>query len=386
MDRFSLYVHIPYCDSKCPYCDFNSHAAKVWPEGAYARALITEMEFYQCRDPWRRGSLRSVFFGGGTPSLFAAETIGEILSAAFRLWPSRSAAALPLEVTLEANPGTVTAEKLSGFVAAGVNRLSFGVQSFTPHHLRRLGRIHSSEQAVQAIRMAHDAGAADVSLDLMFAIPEQTLPEWEADLHRAIALGTDHISAYNLTYEDGTPFADWRRQRRLTPVDEDTEFLMFTRTQEVLQGAGYRQYEISNYARPGHECRHNLNYWSGGDYLGVGAGAHSFSRRPGAGARWSNVEAPQGYLSQVESTGHARVFEEQLLPPQARGEFVFLGLRCRDGFAERDFARRFGVDFLRAFPHAASFQDDGLLDQVDGRWRLSDRGLLLADGLFASFL
>jgi oxygen-independent coproporphyrinogen-3 oxidase len=441
MTCFSLYIHIPYCQAKCPYCDFNSHAATRWPEGAYTAALVAELEHYAAQPAWC-GRIDTIFFGGGTPSLFAPESIARLLDAAFRLWPFASTVdsrqskrnlalnsqlsplnSFATEVTLEANPGTVTPEKLHGFRAAGINRMSFGVQSFEPHHLQRLGRIHSAGEAVAAIELARRAGFTNVSADLIFALPNQTLGEWESDLRQACALGPEHISAYNLTYEEGTAFHQWRAQGTLQQLPEEIEVAMFTRSQEVLGAAGYQQYEISNYARPGFMCRHNLNYWQGGPYLGVGAGAHSYQspvtnaliRRapvhpqqstvdslngggmgtgnrelstvnPSWGFRWSNEKSPSAYIEAVQTHGHARCSSETLDERQARGEFVFLGLRCRDGFSAGTFRDRFAAEFATAFPHAMALRDDGLLQCSDDRWRLTPRGLLVADSVFATFL
>lgn len=383
MEPFSLYVHIPYCDSKCPYCDFNSYAVTHWPEREYCDALIAEMTAYAALAPWRDGAVQTVFFGGGTPSLFAPESIATLLGAAFRLWPR---AAPRIEITLEANPGTVNPAKLRGFAAAGVNRISFGVQSFQPRHLARLGRIHSAAEAIEALSAACHARFDDVNLDLMFAIPGQTLQEWEADLETAVALRPAHISAYNLTYEDGTAFATRRRSGALVPVPEEAEVAMFTRTGVLLAAHGFAQYEISNYALPGRACAHNLNYWRSGPYLGVGAGAHSFARDPHPGRRWGNERGPGRYMARVRDTAHARASEELLSPEQARGEFVFLGLRCRAGFDGAEFERRFGLDFARAFPHGDVFVGDGFLERTDDRWRLTERGLLFADSIFAAFV
>jgi oxygen-independent coproporphyrinogen-3 oxidase len=397
--RFSLYIHIPYCQAKCPYCDFNSYAAAQWPEERYAGALCREIRHYAEQPPWRGGEVGTIFFGGGTPSLFAAASIGRILDAASALW----SVAAEAEITLEANPGTVSPEKLSGFRSAGVNRMSFGVQSFAPHHLKQLGRIHSADEGRAAVSMARRAGFDNVSLDLMFALPAQTLQEWESDLAEASALQPNHVSAYNLTYEEGTPFHQWRARGVLRPSPEEIEVAMFGRAQELLAAAGYQQYEISNYAQWGRTCRHNLNYWHSGPYLGVGAGAHSYS---GAGEmpalvgadrsvtssagvngwRWSNHRSPQTYLRAIERNGHARAFAEALDQRQARGEFVFLGLRCRDGFSATHFRERFGADLATLFPHADGLRQDGLLECVEGRWRLTARGLLLADSVFATFL
>lgn len=380
---FSLYVHIPYCHSKCPYCDFNSHAATRWPEGEYVKALIAELELYATHPEWH-GPIQTIFFGGGTPSLFAPESIASVLESANRLWPTRSTD--PPEITLEANPGTVTLDKLTGFRHAGINRISFGVQSFHAQHLATLGRMHSSAEAIAAIEGARTAGFDDLNFDLIFAVPGQTLIEWETDVRTAVALAPDHLSAYNLTFEEGTAFHAMRAKGQLLQAPEEIEVAMFTHTHELLGAAGYRAYEISNYAQPGRECRHNLNYWRGGAYLGIGAGAHSFSRSPAPGRRWSNEKGPAAYISAIQHNRHARVWSEQLAEVQARGEFVFLNLRLRDGFDQRDFCGRFGVDFLTAFPHAATLQHDGLLTATDDRWHLSPRGLLLADSVFATFL
>lgn len=383
MTRFSLYVHIPYCDSKCPYCDFNSYAVARWPEREYCDALIAEMTAYAELAPWRDGAVQTVFFGGGTPSLFAPEAISTLLAAVFRLWPRRASR---IEITLEANPGTVDSPKLRGFAAAGANRVSFGVQSFQPHHLARLGRIHSAAQAIEALGAARAAGFEDVNLDLMFAIPGQTVREWEADLATAVALRPAHISAYNLTYEDGTAFATWRRSGALVPVAEEAEVAMLTHSRAFLAAHGYAQYEISNYALPGRACAHNLNYWRGGAYLGVGAGAHSFACEPHPGRRWGNEPGPGRYMARVREAGHARASEETLSAAQARGEFVFLGLRCRAGVDGAEFQGRFGLDFACAFPHAEGFVRDGYLERVDDAWRLTERGLLFADSIFAAFV
>lgn len=383
-ERFSIYVHIPYCQSKCPYCDFNSYAAASWPETAYVSALKTELHEYAARPPWSGGIVQSIFFGGGTPSLFEAVSIASILDEITALWKIDREP----EVTLEANPGTVTTRKLSELRAGGVNRLSFGVQSFLNHHLQRLGRIHDAEQARDAVRQARSAGFESINIDLMYALPRQTLDEWRHDLAEAVHLGTPHLSAYNLTYEEGTVFHQLHRAGKLRSLDEEIEVELFEMTQEILGHAGLRQYEISNYARPGQECRHNLNYWQGGSYSGVGAGAHGFARSggDGYGMRWSNERSPSRYLERIAHDGHARVTEERLGIRQAQGEFVFLGLRCRTGFPDSAFRARFGRAFKQTFPQVPSPCETGLLVREEGCWRLTARGLLVADSIFAGFL
>jgi oxygen-independent coproporphyrinogen III oxidase len=385
MPGFSLYIHIPYCVAKCPYCDFNSYAAAQWPEERYVGALCRELAHYAAAGWSGAGEIRTIFFGGGTPSLFAPASIGTILDAAARHWR----VAPDAEVTLEANPGTVTLDKLCGLRAVGVNRMSFGVQSFNPKHLQTLGRIHSGDDAVVAVQWARAAGFGRVSTDLIYALPQQTPAEWEDDLARAIALQPDHVSAYNLTYEEGTAFYQLRAQGKLRQLPEEVEVALFTGTQEALRAAGYAQYEISNYARRDQACRHNLNYWHSGEYLGIGAGAHSYARTPGAspwGRRWSNEKHPGRYIAALEGQGHARVSQEVLDERQARGEFVFLGLRCLDGFAAATFRERFAADLPAVFPQVRTLRDGGLLDCHDERWRLTARGLLLADSVFATFL
>ncbi len=380
MPAFSLYVHIPYCQAKCPYCDFNSYAASVWPEEEYVAALCAEMAHYAELDSWRGGEIQTIFFGGGTPSLFAARSIGRLLEAAAARWVVAAGA----EITIESNPGTVDVDKLRSFRSAGINRVSFGVQSFHAHHLAALGRIHSADEARAAIRAARAGGFENVNLDLIFALPNQTLDEWESDLREGITLGTDHFSAYNLTYEEGTPFHAWRAQGKLSQLDDAVEESMFSRAQEILSAAGYVHYEISNYARPGYECRHNLNYWRSGAYLGVGAGAHSFTDTPSR--RWSNEKNPARYVALATRTGSACASTESLSPEQRRGEFVFLALRCRHGFRARDFESRFGAAFEQLFPHVARLVADGLIERVAESWRLTPRGLLFADSVFATFI
>ncbi|MBX3028228.1 radical SAM family heme chaperone HemW [bacterium] len=382
MTAFGLYLHIPYCDSKCPYCDFNSYAAKQWPERAYAAALIAEMRAAAAQPAWAAGRVQTIFFGGGTPSLFAPATIAELLAAARAAWP----VAADAEITLEANPGTVDEAKLRGFRQAGVNRISFGVQSFHDQHLRTLGRIHSAAEARAAIAAARAAGFANLNLDLIFAVPGQTAEQWNADLQTAVELAPEHISAYGLTYEEGTAFHAQRRSGALTPLPEEAEVAMFTQTRRVLAASGYDAYEISNFARPGRACAHNLNYWRAGAYLGLGAGAHSFAPHPAPGRRWGNEKSPVRYTERATASGTARASEEQLSEAQARGEIAFLGLRCTDGFALDEFAARFGCDAASAFPHLDRLVRDGLVEIAGDRCRLTARGLLVADSVFATFL
>jgi len=378
---FSLYIHIPYCLIKCPYCDFNAYGARTWPEERYVDALCAELRHYVSQAPWQGQRVETIYFGGGTPSLFAPASVERFLKLLASLCPL----APDLEVTLEADPASVTPEKLAGFHAVGINRLSFGVQSFQPILLKTLGRLHSAEDGVRAIAWARDSGFTNLSLDLIFAVPGQTLQMLESDLLQALSCAPEHISLYNLTYEENTPFFAMKRKGQLQPVDEDDEVAMYALVREHCTARGYRHYEISNFARPGFSSHHNANYWNGGSYLGLGAGAHSFAGKPGWGRRWSNEKNPKTYMKKALADGNTQSFAETLTRAQAMGEFVFLNLRQLDGFASATFAERFTVSLAEEFPHVTDLLAEGLLIEEAGRIKLTPQGLLIADTVFASF-
>jgi oxygen-independent coproporphyrinogen III oxidase len=380
---FSLYIHIPYCQAKCPYCDFNSHAASAWPEEDYTRALIAEMNHRAQEKPFSGDTVATIFFGGGTPSLFQPSSIGRILDAAQKLF----GIAHDAEITLEANPGTVDQAKLVGLRSAGINRLSFGAQSFNDATLKFLGRIHSAEETREAARMAHRAGFERLNLDLIFAVPGQTRADVLHDIGEAATLEPDHISAYNLTFEEGTVFFTEMRHGKIRPLESDEQAEMFASVRDELPRRGYGLYEISNYAQPGRECRHNLTYWHNETYLGIGAGAHNFGRDGGGGRRWWNERNPARYITMATERGLAETGSETVEPRTSMGEYVFLNLRLREGFALVDFALRFGLSFDEVFgPRTARLFDGGLLENRTGRIRLTDRGLELADSVFAEFV
>jgi oxygen-independent coproporphyrinogen-3 oxidase len=378
---FSLYVHIPYCQAKCPYCDFNSYASTTWPEDAYTQALLAELRQRTAEPPFAGASVSTIFFGGGTPSLFQPATIGRILDTVAAV----SSLTPDVEITLEANPGTVERERLAGFRSAGVKRLSFGIQSFQGPLLTTLGRIHGPDDARTAIRAARTAGFDDLNLDLIFAVPGETRGAWAADVAEVLEWAPEHISAYNLTYEPGTPFHALRGRGALRPLDDEDELWMYQHVREALAAAGYEHYEISNFARSGHQARHNQSYWRGIDYLGLGAGAHSYAHAPEWGRRWSNERIPERYMAAV-ARGDAAAGRETLSFETAAAEFMFLGLRERDGVDPAIFARRFGRALDDVHPEAAIFRADGFLEERAGRLALSERGLLLADSIFAAFL
>jgi oxygen-independent coproporphyrinogen-3 oxidase len=300
------------------------------------------------------------------------------------LWPLGKDA----EITLEANPGTLDHEKLRRFRAAGFKRLSLGVQSFEARGLETLGPAHRPPPAYPAIEWARASGFANINLDLIFAVPGQTLDMLGRDLAAALSLAPEHVAVYNLTYEPATPFFALREQGRITPASEEDEIAMYALVRERLAAAGYVHYEISNFARPGFVSRHNRNYWRGSDYLGVGAGAHSFQRRPGWGTRWSNERSPGDYMEAVVARGHARAFVEDLTRRQAAGEFVFLNLRQMEGLSPEAFRERLGgagADLQEEYPQVADLVARGLLTWRGDRLALTPTGLLVADTIFASF-
>jgi putative oxygen-independent coproporphyrinogen III oxidase len=351
----ALYIHIPWCVRKCPYCDFNSHALRDGlPQDDYVAALLADLE-QDLPLVWGR-PVTSIFFGGGTPSLFDAAHIGAILDGVAARLSMRPG----LEVTLETNPGTVEHDRFEGYRAAGVNRLSFGVQSFDDGCLERLGRIHDSAQAVQAIELAQAAGFDNINLDLMYALPGQTLPMALADIERGIALGTPHLSHYQLTLEPNTLF-----HARPPPQlpDEDGAWDMQEACQARLADAGLAQYEISAYARNGRQCAHNINYWRFGDYLGIGAGAHGKLTQPAANGilrRWK-LKHPRSYMDSAGTPagiggddwiGHAeRPFEFMLNALRLRDGFSFEQFEVRTGLSRAAIEEALGVAMARAWLH-----------------------------------
>lgn len=332
----SLYVHIPWCVRKCPYCDFNSHNAPgELPQREYVDALLRDLDLDLALAQSR--PIQSIFFGGGTPSLFSPDSIARLLDGV----ADRLSFAPQIEITLETNPGTVEHGPFSGYRAAGVNRLSFGVQSFDDDSLRRIGRIHDAAQAERAVKQAQDAGLTNINLDLMYALPQQTLAMALADIDKAIALNTPHLSHYQLTLEPNTAFA-----ANPPPLpDEDAAWDIQEACQTRLAAAGLHQYEVSAYARDGAQCMHNLNYWHFGDYLGIGAGAHTKLTDAATFAihrRWK-LRAPRGYLEHA-GTPRGVGGDDLVACEQLPFEFMLNALRLNDGFSLEAFSARTGLD------------------------------------------
>jgi oxygen-independent coproporphyrinogen-3 oxidase len=374
----SLYIHIPWCVRKCPYCDFNSHnAPQALPQREYVDALLADLD----QDlPLAQGrALQSIFFGGGTPSLFAPDNIARILDGV----ASRLAFAHDIEITLETNPGTVEHGSFAEYRRAGVNRISFGVQSFDDDALKRIGRIHDAAQAERAVKSAQDADIENLNLDLMYALPQQTLDAALADVEKAITLQTPHLSHYQLTLEPNTPFA-----ANPPPLpDDDSAWDMQEACQARLALAGLAQYEVSAYARVGDECRHNLNYWHFGDYLGIGAGAHAKLTDAETGTirrRWK-VRTPRGFL---EHAGTPRGIggNDAIAAERLPSEFMLNALRLNTGFPIVDFAARTGLDLDAIQPKLDAAIARGWLEIADGNIRATEFGQRFLNDVIGSFL
>lgn len=381
---FSVYVHVPFCARKCPYCDFNTYAVAKVPESEYVSAVCREINRYTEKSGFLGRSVQTVFFGGGTPSMFSAASLARILEEIDRAFGISPGA----EMSLEANPRDASQAFLEGMRAAGFNRISFGVQSFDDERLVALGRDHSSEDACMAIERAVSAGLSNVSLDLIFGTPGQTLAQLEQDLRVAVTLPVSHVSTYALSIEPGTPFFQRQERGLLRLPPDDTVVAMLARIPELLGEHGFARYEISNYATPGSESRHNMVYWRGGDYLGVGAGAHSYLAQYSADAhiteaeRWSTLASPAAYIEAAQS-GSTVSWRETLNPADLMFEFFYLGMRLMCGVTHSEFLRRFG----EAMPHVYqekldSLLADGNVERVGTNLVLTVKGIALADSVF----
>ncbi|PAX09148.1 radical SAM family heme chaperone HemW [Sphingomonas lenta] len=368
----ALYVHWPFCVSKCPYCDFNSHVRASVDQETWRAALLRDLSHEAALLPGRQ--LRSVFFGGGTPSLMPPETVAAVLDAAVAAWP----AADDLEITLEANPSSVEAARFADLARAGVNRVSLGLQSLDDAALRFLGRAHGVEEGLAALDVAQRAFPR-VSFDLIYALPGQLARSWDEELARALSFGTEHLSLYQLTIEPGTRFATEAAAGRLSIPDGDAAADLFELTRERTAAAGLPAYETSNHARPGAESRHNLAYWRYDDYAGVGPGAHG--RRGGVATL--RRRKPENWLAAVERNGHG-IEREDVLDPTTRGvEALLMGLRLSEGVALRRVAALAGGDAPVDLGAVRRLERQGLIVLEGERLRVTEAGALLLDGILA---
>jgi oxygen-independent coproporphyrinogen III oxidase len=376
----SLYVHVPFCESKCAYCDFYSVAHDGSREARYVEALAIEIAR---RAP--EGFLPpTVFVGGGTPTALDDRDFARMLEVVAS-WarPGAASGEAPLEWTVECNPNSLTPAKAAAMRAAGVTRVSIGVQSFDDEVLRSVGRVHDGAQARAAVAAARAAGIPQVSIDLLFAIPGQGLATFERDLDEAVSLGTDHVSAYALLYEPGTTLERKKRVGRVRPEDEDVELTMLRLARERLGAAGFVRYEISNFARAGRECRHNLVYWRNGEYLGVGASAASYLD----GERRSNVASWVEWQEAMHAGREAVATSERLDARRAMGEEVMCRLRLAEGLSLAELSARWGIDAESRYARVVDrLVGAGLLETRGDRVALSEQGLAVADGVIREFL
>lgn len=377
MKKLALYIHVPFCVQKCLYCDFLSMPASQIVQKEYIVALISEIEYWQKRLDGQY-VLGSVFIGGGTPTMLVPELLWQMGEALHDFsWTSN------MEFTIEANPGTLTPEHIPALQHLGVNRVSLGLQSAQGQELQQLGRIHTFPDFVESYRLLQEHGFTNINIDLMADIPGQTIGSYTDTLDQILQLHPKHISSYSLLIEEGTPFFEMNQQGKLQIPSEETDRQMYALTKERLAAEGYQRYEISNYAQPGWECRHNLTYWQMEEYLGVGLGAASYWN----GRRFSNERDLHAYLSQKADS---HIMESQLLSKQEEmEEYVFLGLRKIEGISLEAYRKRFGVDFYQLYQKILpDLQQNGLLAEAENHDRiyLTDRGIDVSNAVLAEFL
>lgn len=368
---FELYIHIPFCVRKCAYCDFLSASGSEEAKASYTEALLREIEAVKTE----KREVSSIFVGGGTPSALSPSLMGDIFE---KIHKSFSVAP-DAEITIEANPGTLSKEKLFLYRNVGINRLSLGLQSPEAAELKSLGRIHTYEEFLESFSLAREAGFQNINVDLMCALPDQTYEGWIRNLRKVAALHPEHISAYSLIIEEGTPFA----KRKLNLPDEDTEYRMYEDTAGILAEYGYEQYEISNYAKKALACQHNVGYWTRKEYLGLGLGAASLW----GNQRFSNTSDFSAYLKDSDSPEKIRENRETLSLEDEMSEFMFLGLRMTEGVSKAEFLEGFGTPIESVYGNVLDkYKSVGLLEEKEGRIFLTRAGIHVSNGVMAEFL
>ena len=379
----ALYIHFPWCEKKCPYCDFNSHQIKDpssslkggFDEQRYINALIADLET-ELPNIWGR-QVHSIFIGGGTPSLLSAEGMDQLLCAIRARIPLEPGA----EITMEANPGSVETEKFAGFAKAGVNRVSLGIQSFQDQQLKALGRIHNGTEAKRAIQIALDHFKS-VNIDLMYGLPNQSLEAAKADIETALSFKTPHLSLYNLTLEPNTYFANFPPK---LPSDDEIDSI-FEQNLDLLTKAGYKRYEVSAYAKKDQECKHNLNYWRFGDYIGIGAGAHGKISYPGKITRQVRERHPETYMQAIETKGNALIESREITSKDLPFEFMLNSLRLTDGVDTHTFSERTGLPLSVISKGLETASKKGLLDENPSKLKATELGLRYLNNLQEIFL
>jgi oxygen-independent coproporphyrinogen-3 oxidase len=378
MDQpFGIYVHWPFCAAKCPYCDFNSHVRAKIEEDGWVDGIVRELEYTAALQGEDRSVVSTVFFGGGTPSLMSGRAVGRIIETIRRLWRTSN----DIEVTLESNPASADAERFADYRAAGVNRLSLGVQALNDADLRMLGRLHNVTEAKRALALAQKSFDR-VSLDLIYARPDQTVEAWRSELKEALAFGTEHLSLYQLTIEPATPFATLYRTGKLVIPDEDRAATLYETTQEMTEAAGRAAYEISNHASPGAEARHNLLYWRYGSYAGVGPGAHGRLDLSGKRYATSTERLPERWRDQVLRNGHGLIEKSEIPDADAAREHLLMNLRLAEGLDLAAYRARWGTapDDARIAPLA----EEGLIERTGDRLTATPRGRLVLNSVIAA--
>lgn len=376
--ELELYIHIPFCARKCAYCDFLSFAA---PERVYQEYVEKLMEeIYGQSADFQDYVVSSIFLGGGTPSILPAELVEALFVVLYDCFDI----ARDAEITIEANPGTLTMEKLQTYRRCGIDRLSIGLQSADDEELRTLGRIHCYDDFLKSFQRARQAGFTNINVDLMSALPGQSVQSWKNTLRKVMMLKPEHISAYSLIIEEGTPFYERYHEDQSTFPDEDMDRDMYHLTKELMAAQGYQRYEISNYAKPGYECRHNIGYWTGVDYLGLGLGASSYTH----GFRYHNVTDLDEYLSlDLSQAGAAARDIQELSLKDKMEEFMFLGLRLMKGVSGSEFFQRFGVNMWNVYGEVfARLKAQGLIEEQLPKVRLTEMGIDVSNAVLCEFL
>lgn len=375
-ESFGVYIHWPFCAAKCPYCDFNSHVRAQFDESAWASGIARELEYIASRQGAERPTVETIFFGGGTPSLMGGKSAGAVLDTIARLWPL----APNIEITLESNPASADAQRFRDYRAAGINRLSLGVQALNDADLKALGRLHDVLEAKAALALAMKTFPR-VSLDLIYARPAQTVAQWREELCQALAFGTEHLSLYQLTIEPTTPFATSARTGALKIPDDDTAAALYETTQELTDAAGVPAYEISNHARSGAECRHNLLYWRYGSYAGVGPGAHGRLQLGERRVATSSERLPERWQERVATSGHGFVEETEISSADAAREHLLMNLRLREGLDLAAYESRWGISLDRA--RMESLASNGFVTLANDRLAATAKGRMVLNSVIA---
>lgn len=375
--NIGLYIHIPFCRAKCHYCDFNSYAGMDEYVEPYFKALKREIDLYG--EKLKYSTVNTVYIGGGTPTSMDSHYINEIIDVCRGVFYIQKEA----EVSIEANPGTLSLEKLSDYKAAGINRLSIGLQAWQDSLLKSLGRIHRVDAFLENFKLARKAGFENINVDLIFGLPGQSVSQWNFTLDNIIQLNPEHVSCYGLKIEEGTLFGERYEAGRLTPADDELDRKMYYHAIKSLGGSGYKHYEISNFARPGFESRHNLIYWNAGRYIGLGAGAHSYFD----GKRFSNTDRPEDYICSLSENKIPSKDIQIIDTEESIKEFIILGLRLTDGLNINTFLKRYGQDIFKLFgKQLDSLFEKGLLEHKGEIIKLTPLGLDLANQVFLEFI